>query len=234
MSTYLELCQRAAIESGSVSSTGSPAAVTGQTQIILIKIINWVNQAWTDIQNLHGEWLWMEATKEFDLIANTDCYATGSVFNAADRFGEYIVRPDLEEFTMYKTSEGVSDEGALKWIPHYLWKQKYDRGTQTANRPTEWSISPANELCVGVKPDVVYTTRFPYRKSVQVLSANGDTPEMPSRFHDAIWRRALMLGHSHWESQFLASVNEAEYLKMIERLERDQLPRCEFASEPLA
>jgi hypothetical protein len=233
MTAFLALSQRAAIESGSVSTTGTPASVTGQTQLILIKIINWVIQAYNDIQNMHGEWLWLEGTKEFDTTANADCYAIASIFTASDRFAEYLIR-DLEEVTMYLTATGVSDEGKIEHIPYWLWKQRYDRGTQTANRPIEWSISPANELCLGPKPDDAYTVRLPYRKGPQTLAANDDIPEMPARFHDMIWRGALMLGHGHLESQFLMAHHEGEYLKMLESLERDQLPRMEFKPEPLA
>lgn len=228
---YLAICQRAAQESGTVSGTGLPAAVTGQTETRMIKIVSWVAQAWIDIQNMHSAWRWLRAEFTGTTTASSARYTAAS-WSIDSRFGEWITEP--HSVTMYLTATGVSDEGEIPFVDWQTWRMKYSRGTQTNNRPIEYTISPANEFCLGPTPDDTYTIRAEYRKSPQVLAANTDTPECPSRFHNIIWRRALMLLHAHDEGLFPLANMETEYLRDLEDLERDQMPMITIASEPIA
>lgn len=230
MATFLELCQRAAKESRTVNTNGSPAAVTGQTQLRLVNLINAVAQAWKDIQNLHSSWLWMRAEFSGQTTASNAKYTAAS-WSIDSRFAEWI--QEAHVVTLYLTSTGVSDEGELSRITWQEWRMKYGRGTQTNNKPTEYAVSPANEFCLGPIPDDTYTVRGEYRKTAQVLAANGDTPEMPVRFHDMIWRKALMLFLGADEAAFQVADFEIQYLADLEELERDQLPRVTVGAYPL-
>lgn len=224
---FLQLSQRVAKESGTVSGDGLPSTVVGQTGR-LGKIVNWTSDAWLQIQNDRNAWRWMR--KEFSdktTSAGTARY-TAAAWNITD-FAEWITDrdcPNYFPFSLYLQSAGVSDEGAIREIGWEEWRRKYGRGQQFTRRPTEYAISPSNELCLGSIPDATYVVNGEYRKTPQILSANEDTPECPERFHMVIVWRALMLLVKHDEAPptVLAGAMQ-EHNRIMEDLERDQLIR---------
>lgn len=225
---FLALVQKTGRDSGTVTGS-NPASVASQTGWNL-QIVNAVLDAWNNIQNEQAAWRWLEGEFEEVTIANTKRYtATGWDIT---RFSEWIIRP--RAVTMYLTATGVSDEGELGYISWDRWKQLYDRGTQTADRPIHYSISPANEFCLGPVPSAVYTVRGPYRKGNQTLSVNADTPEMPERFHELIVCDALELLAGHDEAPTAVAVAAHKQGPLRSALMRDQLPRIEVGAAPIA
>lgn len=233
MSTYLQLCQAVARESGTVSGT-QPSAVSGQTGRLL-KIVKWTNQAWRDIQNAQGQWRWMDkAWDDKALTSGAACYTSAS-FSISD-WGEWIV--DAESRTgvvkIYDNSVGVSEENAIQLIPYSLWDQKYNTATHDNARPIEYAISPAGEICFGPTPDSSnYRVSGRYRQATQDLSADGDTPGMPARFHELIVWRALLLLGEHDEGEFAVALAARRWRELMDDLRRDQLPRPHAAAGSL-
>lgn len=237
---YLQLCQKVARESGTISGT-APSAVTNQTGRLL-KIVNYVNDAWLAIQNHRNAWQWMRA--EFSdkvTIAGTARYtATGWDLT---RFRAWVIdnpATGYQPLSLYKQSEGVSSEGPINFISWQLWRGRYGRGSPATdstyrNQPSEYSVSPALELCLGPIPDAVYVVRGEYRKSAQTLSANDDTPEMPADFHDLIVQYALELLAGHDEAPAAFANSKAAKSVIYANLEREQLPPIDaWAGGPLA
>lgn len=226
--TYLELCQMVARESGTVSGK-LPTAVTSQTGRLL-KVVNWVDTAWRQLQNHRSAWRWMRAEFTGTTSAGTARY-TGASFSLT-RLAEWITEEDT--VTLYKQSEGVSDEGAILFLPWNMYRSQFERGEQTADRPRYFSISPGNELCLGPKPDDAYVVRGEYRKSPQTLTDNDDIPEMPERFHELIAWLALLLLAEHDEAQIHMSVAMRRYNMLMDDLSRDGLPQLEITAGGLA
>jgi hypothetical protein len=234
MSTYLELCQAVARESGTFSGT-QPSSVANQTGR-LAKVVSWTAEAWRQIQVLHDAWRWMRKDFTGSVTAGGTGRFTGASFSITD-FAEWILeRKDGEwNISLYLTASGVSDEGPLRVIDWPVWRRRYLIGTQVQDRPTEVAVSPSNELCFGNIADAAYTVRGEYRKTAQILAANADTPDCPARFHPIIVWKALKLLHEHDEAPVLniISVNN-RYLADLDALERDQLPPIRIGSKPLA
>ncbi len=63
MSSYLELCQAVARDSGTVSDLTAPSTVASQTGRLL-RIVNWTAEAYEHIQLERDDWRWLR--KEFD------------------------------------------------------------------------------------------------------------------------------------------------------------------------
>lgn len=188
--TYLELCQRAARESGTIPGDNTPSTVVGQSGR-LRKLIDWVATAYTDIQTEFNDWRWMQGTYSGSVTQSNPTY-TGASFGLS-RFNRWIATP--HQVTIYETPEGVADESELTFRPWDDFRRLYDRGTQLENRPIEYTITPAGEIRLGPVPGASYTLRGPYQKSAQILAANSDTPEMPSDYHMMIvWDALLLLG----------------------------------------
>ena len=220
MSTFLQLCQNVARESGTITGT-QPAAVTGQTGR-LAKVINMVAQAWIDIQNVHDNWLWMRTEFDDTAITQSTGQYTADSWSLSD-VGEWITTP--KSVWIHLTSGGVGNESELKWIEWDLYRQKYLKGTQTENRPIEFSISPAQEFCFGPVPDATYAVSGEYYATPQALAANGDVPNCPARFHNLIVWKAMLLLHEHDEAVIRIAEAMRHYPTELSVLGRSQLPK---------
>lgn len=222
MATYLELAQAVARESGSFDPTilTSVTGLTGRPA----KIVNWVNRAYTNIQNSRRDWGWLFAPFSDVLIPGSAVYTPQS-FNLT-RFASWSTDRDWWfPVTLYDPDIGVADEGNIRRISHELWKTKWDRGDQTNHtRPIEYAISPRNEIEFGPIPDKAYVIRGQYQKGPQLLANSNDVPEMPERFHDMIvWEaiRLMMLSDGDYQE---AQFPTLEMVGLRHQLELDQLP----------
>lgn len=222
MSTFLQLVQDLARQSGTLAGGTTLASVSGVSGRA-DKLVNWTKQAWTDIQNQRVDWQWMYDTFSDALLVDTLRY-TGSSFNLTRLRKWAIDTPVWQPITLYDSTLGQSDESAINYIPFNLWRSRYDRGTHDHTRPVEYSISPTNELCIGPKPDAAYVIRGEYWKTPQTLSANSDEPEMPERFHQLIVYRAMMLMAGGDESAPTFQFAKPEYDRLFNQLCIEQLP----------
>lgn len=213
---YLLLCQRTVRESGTISGDALPASVTGQSGRLL-KVVEWVAEAWRQVQNLHDDWKWMRAEFTGTITAGAARYTPAS-FNLT-RFSKWLCEP--RSVTIYDTAKGVADESELKEMSWDDWRINFGRGVQQQNRPRVYAISPTGEFCLGPVPDVPYTVRGEYMKSAQDLTANTDIPELPdTSLHTVIVWKALLLLAQFDEGQWptgVASVRCQDDLRSMQK-----------------
>mgnify|MGYP001587099342 CR=1 FL=1 len=223
---YLELCQKLNRKSGTADGN-LPSTVAGQTGRSL-KICNLIEDGYREIQNQSREWLWLQSTFSGVTISGQRDYA-GSDMGVASRFGSFVCTMDDNEdrFTIYQTSLGVADEGQLRFMPYKSFYTTFMRGTQTNDKPQFFTIQPDGKILLHPIPDADgYTVKGPYRKSPQTLAVDGDTPEMPTHFHDLVVEAALMQLAVHDESP-QAGGWQLHKLTLYNQLRRDQLPKFE-------
>jgi hypothetical protein len=230
---FLALCQMVARESGTISGT-LPTSVVNQTGR-LAKIVGWTASAWQKIQTDRNAWLWMRQEFTGDTIAGTTRY-TPAAWNIDDLARWIIDQVDAGEYpvSLYLTATGVADEGVITYLPWPEWKARYGRGAQDANRPTHYTVTPANELALGPVPNDVYTVRGEYMQLPQTLSANDDVPNLPAQYHEAIAYRALMLLAGHDEAPTTYAEAKSNYDRLMAEVERDFLPQWSIGGGPLA
>lgn len=228
---YLALVQDLARQSGTLAggvTIASVAGLTGRGE----KLANWIASAWTDIQN-QRRWNFLRTTYSASLIVNTTTYTSSSF--SLTRFSAWVEdKPNYRAVTIYDPDIGQSDETEISQISYESWRQSYDRGTHDATRPIEWAVSPARELCVGCKPDQVYTIRGEYWKSPQTLSANTDEPEAPEHLHKIIVYRAMILMAEADESIPSLQMAEREYQRLFASMANECLPTISTKAGPLA
>ena len=228
MSTFLELCQDTARDSGTVTGgNNQPSTVVNQTGRLL-KVVQWVKAAWLAIQNEDSTWRFHRIDWQGSLIINTKFYAAGDILSPtnAAMFGEWIKKSEdgrNDIMTIWDPAIGQENESSLAYIDYGAWKRMYDRGSQEANRPVCWSISPDNKICVS-KPDKAYVMRGVFRRTAQILTNNDDTPICATRFHATIQHRALMLLHEHDEAVPNIAFAKMNYNLAISVLRRDETP----------
>jgi len=234
MSTFLQLAQAVARESGTLGDGTGIASVSSQTGREL-KAVTWTAEAWVRIQNLHTDWRWMQKTYSGTLTSSTSTYtaASFSITDLRDWKRDEIDGP-YRPHTIYLAATGVSDERALHEISWQEWRTAYGRGTQTNNYPSSYTITPNGSIAYGPIPDATYTVNGEYMQAAVRMTADGDTPGLPDAFHQIIVHRALMLMHEHDEGDFGVASAMRNYETMLFDLRRSQLPILAIGAPPIA
>lgn len=235
MSTFLQLCQDTVQESGTAQGANRPSAVTGQNGR-LADFVRWVKDAWIDIQNQRTTWLWLQSEFEGQITSAASRYDAVTDFGLT-RWAEWKThdKDGYEAISIFKTSIGATDERRLIWRPWDEFNRTllFGANRTRVDRPSHYTVDTSGKLTFWPAPDASYTVRGTYGKAPQVLAANGDTPEMPSRFHKLIVYRALLIGSRYDEALNQYPLWLMEDRKRLSELERDQLPAIEL-SGPLA
>lgn len=233
MSTYLQLCS--ALRQETTDSGTGPTAVTGQSGE-LARFVKWIADAWTELQQDREDWLWMRKSFTVNTVAGTGEYAYTSCTDtvtllAIARFARWY--KSRYDWKCYLSSGGVAGEYFLQWLNWEDFKFLYRKGTQTNGQPVYVSMDPTLKFTLGPKPSAVYVVSSDYQLGPQILAANSDEPEMPSRFHNLIVFEAMSKygGTRVAPEAMLRAVSEGDRLRAA--LELDQLARMRYG-EPLA
>lgn len=220
--TFLELVQMTARESGTVPSN-LPETVTGQIGR-LGKVVHWVQTAWEEIQRSRAFWRWMHGEFTGETSPGLGSYANTQF--GITRFARWINLPDV--MSIYNKDLGNSDEQFIYPIEYWRYRRLYDIGPQEPARPSCFSISPSNTLCLGPIPDDEYVIRGEYYKSPQELVNNDDIPEVPQQHRPIIAWKALLLLSEYDEGGIAMNVALRRYREALGDLERDQLPQLQM------
>lgn len=221
---FLELCQRTVKESGGVS--GTLVTVAGQTGE-MGKIVNWVQAAYEDIQNLNQTWNFLRFDFSFETITAASTYTPVAV--GLDE----LARWKQDGVRSYLTSTGVA---AQQWLEPVDWDFLHDVrlfgvGSTLTGVPTEFAIRPDKSIVLWPTPNAIYTVTGEYWKRAQTLAANTDTPLLPVQLHMAIVWGAVKYYAADQGAAETYSTAATNYTRLLNRLEADQLPQISFGDD---
>lgn len=215
MATYLQLVQKAVRKSG--AKVDVPSTIVSATGIDEL-FVEWVQDAWKDIQLEHLSWSWRVARDTLlSITSSTDEYAMPSALESVDR----------RTFSVYKV---IADESPLHFINYHYWRYHLDKLSPAASaKPINFTITPDDILAFYPKPDQNYTVRFDGLNKVEILddTDNSDTPTgIRAEYHDGIMWRAVMYYAAHMEDG--AKLQEAQdrfrsYKKYFEEREQEDV-----------
>lgn len=188
--------------------------------------MQWIADAYTELQQEQDEWRWLRKSFTVNTVASdgayayTDCTDTVTAVAIA-RFSRWY----QNSFKCYLSSAGVGGEYELYWLPWEQFRRIYRYSTQTDGPPVHVSEDPTQAFVLGPKPDAVYVVSGDYYLGPQILSADANTPEMPTRFHRLIVYDAMLKygGHRAAPEAMLRAATESSRLRSA--LYRDQLPQ---------
>lgn len=221
---YLELCQTFARETG--ISTSGPSSVTGQIGEF-ISVIDWVQQAYIDIQLRHP-WKWLRREFTLQTTDGDGVYAFSDCTDAdgtLTRFDRWLINDLHDPPKIYQGS--AAGETFLSYVDHADFRVVYQIGAQRTNesQPIHITADEQDRLLLGPIPNGQYTVTGWYFRSPQVLAENDDVPEMPAHFHRLIVLYALEHYGYKYVAQEALERSFRQGRRMLRQLEATQAPR---------
>jgi len=206
---FLALCQRTVLESG-ISETG-PSSVTGQTSDLL-RIVNWVNDAWFELQASRNQWKWMLKSTEVPVVIGKHKYQLPS--DVKNTLSDTLCLNGQRLYELPIPAHNCNDN-----LP--------------TSRPTGYYLNYKDEIVLSSIPDQNYTLSFEYFCKPELLKENLSTPDMPEEYHMIIVWAALKEYAMYDEAPELYQKGENNFTKILTRLENNMLPSLQLAG-PLA
>lgn len=223
---YLALCNKLIQKCG--ISGGDLATVVNQTGEAS-RVVNWINEAYTNIQELQQNWQWMRGPVSFNTVAQQANY-TPAQAGIAD-----FARWREDSFRCYLTSVGVGAEiflGRLDW-EDYRNTYLYNNIRNTYGQPLHIAVGDDKSLYLGLIPDTIYTVVGEYWQTPTDLALDADVPAMPARFQMLIVYEAMKSYAMYEAAAEVMAEAERQFKRMYNRLLNDQLSRI-TVGEPLA
>lgn len=224
MSTNLQLCN-ALIKKVGISG-GPLTTVVGQAGE-LGRVVNWIDDAFLNIQLVEQRWNWMRATLSFVTTAAQSTY-TATQAGLTD-FANW----KIDSFRCYITSVGANSEQFLVPMKYDAWRDVYLFGSMRTSYglPTMISEGPDLTLNLGLIPDSVgYTVVGEYFKTPTSLVLDADTPALPAQYHQMIVYRAMMMYASYEAAPEVYQEGQTLYSAMLKRLLRDQIEDASYGN----
>jgi len=216
---FLALCQ-AVREKAGISGTGPVTVIKQQGE--MLRIVNWVNDAWEELQNLNENWKWMRQEFTFQTTAMTRAYPPLPIVADHTQWHEETLR-------CYKTSDGVSTEQFMSDMKYGDFRDSYMFGAMStmAGRPMIFAQRDRDKaLMLGPLPDGIYTIYGEYQQAATRMAADTDLPALggfPTEYQMAIVHLAVMKYAIFEGAGALFQSHQEEYRKILRALERDQL-----------
>lgn len=216
----LELVQRFSRES-KINATG-PKSTLNQTGMFL-KCVDWIDEAYNDIQISHPDWRFLRKEFSFTMTAGNNSY-TSALCGVTD-LAEWITSEFIK----------VGFDGCEHYVFYIDWdkfRESYLIGSQqSTGTPCAFTIKPDNSLMFWPSPSQNFICSGEYYATPDVMG--GDDPDsaepvFPVRYHMAIMWRALIIyaPHSAQPDRWVQGVNEYNYL--MRKMELSELPKIRF------
>ena len=132
-----------------------PTTVTGQADR-LKQIVDYVSEAYIDIQNAHRMWRWMQSEFIGQTVVGTRIMPAPALPTSGQarrspgfRSGGSRATAPTWACRLYLTSTGAAEEGPLRWLDWDSFYETQLRGVQTPGKPQFYSVDqrrPADRL----------------------------------------------------------------------------------------
>lgn len=223
------------VASGSAIQSALPTVVgaTGS----LGRIVDWVNDAWTSIQQDHSDWDWMRSSSllgqgmSFQTVAGQASYPLGLGPGTCGVDAGSITKWDRATFRNYTTSFGFRNEMFMEDIPYDTWRDGYMLGAMRTvqTRPFLVAIGPDQSICLGPPPNDQYTITADYFTAPSSLVADTDVPiGLPEQFHMLIVYQVMIKCGGYESASELYQRGTEEAADMYEQIRALRAPVIGF------
>jgi hypothetical protein len=214
--TFLQICQRLRSEAG-IAGTG-PTSTANQLGE-LGRIVDWVQDAYVDIQEKHDQWGFMRAGFTLPIVIGTALYPATSIPGLM----AWLKPKDCDGLRCYLGS--TADEQWLRYRPYDEFRglRLMAAMRDATGRPTEYTVTPNNGLLLWPIPDNTYTIDGEYVQAAVKFVNDADIPVFAD-FHMVILWCALMKYAAYSAEPSLYAHAQKEYGRLVNKLELKYLP----------
>jgi len=237
--SYLTLCQytHRLAKSGNAQAGTLPTTIpsaANQDQIVY-DIIDAVPRAWEWVQNEHVSWNFMRKEGAFNLTAGTRIYSLATIQAQISDYYGFIpfwgASPGPYYFLCDPAQTPQVLDYPMRFVEYQDFRGVYDRRPRPQNfQPTILTEWPDKTLEMDPAPNLGpsggnWQLKFDYRRTNQVLSAQGDIPILPPEFHELIaWVALRMVCEIRMDNSPKYQSALAEIDKYMGRLKSRYLP----------
>lgn len=223
--TFLELVQRLQTRTGTGGS--DVAQVVGNIGD-LRRLVNYVQEAWTEIQAKRRDWSFRFG--EFSVA----CALGSQTYNIQTLLGTTIERAGTLLLTLEET--GVANtKTRVELFDYGFFEDIYSVRDVGTGRPTACAFLPNfKQVKFNVILDKNYTLKGKYELQNQTLAANGDVPTLPEQYHMAIFERALMKWAEFEEAAGVYNTAKMAYEDWLTTMVNDLCPKILVGQDAMA
>ena len=202
------------------------------------RIVNWIGDAWNEIQTAHDDWDWLRSSSilgggiSFTTTSGLATYplgtGAGTVGVLADNFGKW----DRETFRCFTTTAGNINEIFVDHVPYDTYRDAYIFGAmrQVTTRSIAFAVGPDQSINLGPPPTSQYTITGDYWQAPSLMSGDTDVPTgLPLRFHMLIVYLTMMKYGRYESAMEVYQRGMEEYNKMYSQLEAARMPKITWA-----
>ena len=203
-----------------VGASGTVTTVVGTTGEHA-RLVDWVGQAWLELQNTNPDWTWLRTSTTFNTVASQAAYDPEVVIGAG-----LMANWVPNTFRVYDTT--VANETFLQQVDYDVFRNGYILGTtrSTEGYPSVVTIQPDKTIRIALVPNSAdYVIVADYIKYPTELALDADIPEMPTRFHMALVYKAMEWYAAYENAPEVGMRGAQAYRKMMDDLRQDQLPK---------
>jgi hypothetical protein len=196
--TFIQLCQRLVIETGIADS--GPSSVINATGDMK-RVVNWINDAWLQIQSMHRDWSWRWVEGDILALSDTKSLALpGAV--------ECVFKLSYQGRELHKTER------------EFL---------SNSNEVTQYAIRPDGVILFNAEIKSGDLVQYEGCRAADLMQLDESEPWMPTKYHMIIVWKALMDYAIFDEAGELVQKAKMHYDKMEAELGRETLPMFESA-----
>jgi len=229
---YLTLVKRLATETGAELSSKITSVLTvpptsyGESTEHILRMTQWITQAWLEIQNDQPNWEFMIATEQVALLQGQTSYdirqavedATGT--DQYDGIRPFVANVDHRYIWVVDGSTSPLVKQPMYYVPPEHFYGDRDRYISEKGQPYWYSLQPDGCLSIeAAPPDNNWNIEFEYRLLPQTLGADSDTPTgLPDKFHMLIvyWAMVEYAGFDESDRQYKRAFKS--YRRMLNKL----------------
>lgn len=194
----------------------------------LLRVVNWVNEAWQDLQMSQPGWDWMREEFSFQTTVGQRAYTP------AQAGVPLLTRWHTDTLRVFKTAIGVAGEQFLCEWDYGVFRNTYLLGTPQSGAPFVFAVKPkGSSLLLAPIPDAAYTVSGEYQRRPSALALDADIPDMPEEYHMAIVHGARIKYAAFENAPEVMAEAVRDYSRITTQLAMTQLGEISTGS-PLA
>jgi hypothetical protein len=211
---FLQLCQKANTLSGLQGVVSNAATATGYQATL----VEFVAQAWIDIQDLRKDWPFMRDSVSFTTTASQSEYTLLQIFGVD--VSQTIARW-VPNMILYIDSNSYSTALLQYTYDQYVYQ---DIAQQDTGLPNRYAEDPVDKHLYINPPDSTYNITAHFYTLPVRLSGNTDTPTLPLSYHMLIAYQGAAHMAAYMGNSNLFQINQQKATAMIGMLMRSELP----------